>query len=627
MVNIKDIAKLTNLSVSTVSKVVNNKAEDLSQETIKKVLKVVKEYNYVPYGKIKLNSNTKSFNIAFVSKNFNKNYRLLSETIKNLRIEGYTTLILDSEESEDIEHLNLSKLNTKNIDGIIWEPVLNSSLENNSKVLTSKNYKTLIINSTKNNINSINIEYYKMAKIITQNLIDLGHKDIICIYKENTWRGNEVLEGYKRTLFNNEINNILVYPFNEDNFNPEDLNLSSFTAIMCSHFSVAEEVYNRLNSENYNIPDDFSIASIKNSHDNKFIKKHISSINVPHEQLGQYISKNIINLVEKNDYKTEKVELEYKIDSNVSIGKPKNNLNPYTLLIGSINLDNMIFLDEFPEAGKVSSSSKNLKLAGGKALNQAIGLKQLEKNVKLFGKIGTDEAANIIKNTLNNYNISTQFIKNDYSVDTSIAYIPIKKNGESSIIISDGANNSLTIDDLTSFKNIFNNVLYTIIQTEIPKDVAFEAIRLSKLNSSKTIVKPALIDKIDDNIYPLIDIFVPNFSEATTLSGLYTPEEQANYFLRKGVKEVVITLGSKGAFLKNQKIERHFPSEASIVLDETGAADAFISALCSKLIEGNDIENAIIAGNIAASYCISKFGVSGSLIDKDTLNRYLELKL
>lgn len=626
MVNIKDIANLTNLSVSTVSKVVNNKADDLSQETIEKVLKVVKEYNYIPYGKIKSTNNTKSFNIAFIVKNFNKSYQLLSETIKSLRKEGYTALVLDSEESEEIEQLNLSKIDNKNIDGIIWEPVSKASLENNPNVLDSKNYKTLVINSIKNNINSINIEYYKMAKILTQKLVDLEHKDILCLYKKNTWRGNEVLEGYKRTLFNNGINNIITYAFEENNFNPEDLNLSSFTAIMCSHFSIAEEVYNRLNSENYNIPEDFSIVSIKNNRENKYAKKHISSINVPHEELGQYITKNIINLVEKSNNEIEKIKFLYDVDSDVSIGKPKDNSHPYTLLIGSINLDNMIFIDDFPEAGKVYSSRKNIKLAGGKALNQAIGLKRLEHKVKLFGKIGTDEAADIIKNTLSNYNIDTNFIKNDYSVDTSIAYIPIKRNGESSIIITDGANNSLTTKDLSSFKNIFHNVLYTIIQTEIPKEVAFNAIKLAKEHNTITIIKPALLDKIDDEIYPLIDIFIPNFAEAYALSGLNTPEEQADYFLEKGVKEVVITLGNKGAFLKNKTKQRHFPSEANNVIDETGAADAFISALCSKLIEGEDMENAIISGNLAASYCISKFGVSDSLIDKETLNRYLELK-
>ena len=49
MITIKEIAKLSGVSISTVSKIVNNKADDISQETIDRVLEIVKKHNYSPY--------------------------------------------------------------------------------------------------------------------------------------------------------------------------------------------------------------------------------------------------------------------------------------------------------------------------------------------------------------------------------------------------------------------------------------------------------------------------------------------------------------------------------------------------------------------------------------------------
>ena len=50
---IKEIAKLAGVSISTVSKIVNNKADNINIETRNRVLKIVKEYNYTPYGTAK----------------------------------------------------------------------------------------------------------------------------------------------------------------------------------------------------------------------------------------------------------------------------------------------------------------------------------------------------------------------------------------------------------------------------------------------------------------------------------------------------------------------------------------------------------------------------------------------
>ena len=65
---ITEIANVAGVSISTVSKIVNNKAENINIETRNRVLKIVKEYNYTPYGAAKSLSNAKTFLIGVLLK-------------------------------------------------------------------------------------------------------------------------------------------------------------------------------------------------------------------------------------------------------------------------------------------------------------------------------------------------------------------------------------------------------------------------------------------------------------------------------------------------------------------------------------------------------------------------------
>lgn len=625
MVNIKDIARMANLSISTVSKVINNKTDDLSKETVDKVLKIVKEYNYIPYGKNRNNKTYRTFNIAVILKNLINSSRFITELNKIFRKEGYTLILYDSENSVEYEKSNISKLSSKNIDGLLWEPLMEPTEEIYKNILNQNDYKVLLFNTNDNSKVNFFIDYKKMAYDATQNLIDKGHEKILCFYMDNSVRGLKTLEGYKECILDNNIKKTFIKNFNTNNSNFLDFDFNNITSIISSHYTISKLIEKNLLNNNFIIPYDISLISLRGKSVGVVPRNSISYLEIPYEKFAIFLAKKIINYIETNDLNYDNFTFDAEISTYNSIDVPKNLKEPNILIVGSINLDNMIFLDDFPKAGSVQIANKHLRLAGGKALNQAIGLRRLGKNVRLLGKIGSDEAGDLILSSLKSENVDTKHVIRDKKNSTGVATVMIKNNGESSIFLSGDANNNFKNTEILENEALFINASYTIIQTEIPIDTVNQAIILAKKHKSYTIVKPAAIKALDNKIYKYIDIIVPNRNEAKILSGKDEIEKQAEFFIDKGVKIVIITLDKDGVYLKTKSESAYFKSYDTKVIDETGASDAFISTLVSKLADDYDLKDGIKAGSLSAKYTISNFGVSNTLIDTNTLERYIDL--
>ena len=100
---IKEIAKLAGVSISTVSKIVNNKADNINIETRNRVLKIVKEYNYTPYGTAKNISNAKTFVIGVLLRHSTLLNLMLKGIMDMAQKHGYNVLLCDSMDSEEKE--------------------------------------------------------------------------------------------------------------------------------------------------------------------------------------------------------------------------------------------------------------------------------------------------------------------------------------------------------------------------------------------------------------------------------------------------------------------------------------------------------------------------------------------
>lgn len=623
MASIKEIAKLTGVSIATVSKIVNNKADDISQETIDRVLKVVKQYNYTPYGLSRKDTNTKTLTIGLLLKKMYNTNLMINSLVERLSKSGYTLMLFDSDESIENERMNLSKIASKNLDGLIWEPVSTNSLEN-INILKNNHTKVIYIDYSGELENSFYIDYQKMSYVATQTLIDKGHSRIGIVVNKGSNRSEQAIIGFKQCLFDNGIlfDQDMVIPF--DNFKSENFKAKNFTAIISSHFAITQKLYTQLELMNISLPTELSLISLRDDVREGIDITNISTIKIPNYEFGSFLGNRIVSMCESKEIDDDNIfDFEPVIENFKTIDIPYDMRSPKITIVGSINVDNIFYLDEFPYEGSTSIATESLLLPGGKGLNQAVGVANLGKDVTLIGKIGKDNEGSYLCKMLNDNGIETHDIIASSKVHTGKAFIAINHAGQSIITVTKGANNSISKNEITNKSKCFENTGVCLLQTEISSEAIYEAARLAKIHNAITILKPATVHEIDDELYRNIDFFIPNRKEALRLSKKETIEEAAEYFISLGLKNVIITLDKDGALLKTKDKHIHFEAQDTKVIDTTGGSDAFISTFAVKLLEGYSVENSIKAGIIAASYCISKFGVSNSMIDEITLNRCL----
>ena len=619
MTSIKKIANLAGVSISTVSKIINNKADDISQETINRVLETVKKYNYTPYGLPRNTVQNRNLIIALVFKKMQNSSLIINGLIECLNNNGYSLMLFDSNDSEETEKMNISKILSKNLDGIIWEPISSNSLLLLPQI-NKANIKTIFINSPEVSAYNYSIDYKQMGYLATQTLINKGHTNISCFIKRNSLRSKAVFLGYRQCLFDNNINFIDDFVIYNDEPFIDIFKTKNITAMVCSHYSITEELLQQLKVIHISIPLELSLISLRDDVRENMDISSISTIKIPNYQFGEFIGEKIVALCEQKEVSNNSFVFEPKIENLYTIDIPFSMRNSKIIVVGSINVDNILYVDDFPIPGKTKTASECILMPGGKGLNQAIGVSMLGKEVTLIGKIGKDAGGNFVCQSLASHGVDISSIISSHDVKTGKAYIYIDKTGDSTITVAKGANTSFYPSDVKQNMKLFENAKYCLLQSEIPMETVREAMKIAQFYGSRVIFKPSTIETMDDSDFKMIDVFIPNRNEALQLSNKNNIEDAADYFISKGIKTLIITLGENGTYLRTQGLQKYYKAPNVDVIDTTGASDAFISALASKLLENNDIDTAINYAIIAAGFCISKFGVSNSLIDNKTLN-------
>lgn len=291
-------------------------------------------------------------------------------------------------------------------------------------------------------------------------------------------------------------------------------------------------------------------------------------------------------------------------------------------VLGSINMDLVIKVNEMPKEGETILSESFEKIAGGKGANQAVAARRCGNIVSMIGKIGKDDNGKILKGLLEEDSIDTNLIFEDENEPTGMAVITVNKNGNNSITVISGSNMTLNKDEIEKSKEIIENSDILISQFEVPEEVILEAFKIAKENNKVTILNPAPAKKIDEELLKSTDIIIPNETEAELLTGIKVKDLEsaklaANGLLEKGVKFVIVTLGSKGAAVISKEGGQIVEAYKVKAIDTTAAGDSFIGGLSSKLdIESLSFENLLKAvkfANKVSSITVQRKGAQPSI--------------
>ncbi|MGY6172358.1 ribokinase [Candidatus Mycoplasma pogonae] len=291
------------------------------------------------------------------------------------------------------------------------------------------------------------------------------------------------------------------------------------------------------------------------------------------------------------------------------------------LVVGSVNVDQVLQMKNFPKNGETIYSSNKKTFLGGKGSNQAIALKKLNATVDFIGKVGKDQEANFALTELQKHGIDINHIEQTNNV-TGIASIYVSANGENTIVLMPGANHDFVNQDWNKWVEIIKPYDYLLFQLEINHEFVFDLIQLAKQYGKKVILNPAPAKKIPDEILQLCDYIIPNETELATIFDREPvgSEEEIHQLLLETQKthphtNLIVTFGAKGVYyINSEKQLVNVPAKKNVnVVDTTGAGDSFIGGFLSQISLGSTLEEAIKFGISAASISITRQGAATSI--------------
>jgi len=287
------------------------------------------------------------------------------------------------------------------------------------------------------------------------------------------------------------------------------------------------------------------------------------------------------------------------------------------LVIGSSNTDMVIKTKKLPAPGETILGGTFLMNPGGKGANQAVAAARLGGKVTFITKRGNDLFGNQAVGLLMREGIHTQHIVKDMELPSGVALITVDSTGENSIVVAPGANGNLLQEDIPA--SVFENTKYEILllQLEIPiSTVEYSAVAASE-KGIKVILNPAPARKLSEKLLMHTWLITPNETEAEIITGVRisdipSAEKAAELIRERGVKNVIITLGEAGAYIKSDNFTGLIPGIKVIPVDTTAAGDVFNGALAVAISEGKALNEAVVFANKAASISVTRMGAQAS---------------
>jgi ribokinase len=294
---------------------------------------------------------------------------------------------------------------------------------------------------------------------------------------------------------------------------------------------------------------------------------------------------------------------------------------PRIAVVGSANIDLTTFTARFPKPGETIFGDSFLLGFGGKGANQAVAAKLCGADVFMVARVGSDLFGPATIENFKKQGIDATHVKQLDGVSSGVAPIFVEPSGQNRIFVVKGANDKLMPADVDAAADLLRTVDCMVLQFEIPLETVYYSVRFARENGIRCIVNPAPAQPVDTEALAGLDYFVPNESEAETITGLPVrnlddAKKCAETFLSGGVKRVIVTLGANGSLLASREGMEHIPAFAVKSIDSTGAGDAFIGSFAVFLGEGLAEREAVRRANLYAGLSTTGAGTQKSFYDR-----------
>lgn len=298
---------------------------------------------------------------------------------------------------------------------------------------------------------------------------------------------------------------------------------------------------------------------------------------------------------------------------------------PRIAVVGSANVDLTTFSDRFPKPGETIFGDKFDLGFGGKGANQAVAARLCGADVSMVARVGDDLFGPATIANFEKLGIDAAHVRQVKGVSSGVAPIFVESSGQNRIIVVKGANDTLKPADVDAAADVLKGADCIVLQFEIPLETVYYTIRFAHSNGIRCILNPAPAQPIDLKAVAELDYFVPNESEAETITGLPVKSVDdakrcAEKLIEGGIRRVLITLGERGSLLAGNDGMHHVGPFHVKSVDSTGAGDAFIGSFATFLAEGIPELVATKRANLYAALSTTGVGTQKSFYDRARFN-------
>ena len=285
-------------------------------------------------------------------------------------------------------------------------------------------------------------------------------------------------------------------------------------------------------------------------------------------------------------------------------------------VVGSINVDLISQVRRHPQPGETLHGTGGQMLPGGKGANQAVAAAKLGGDVRMIGAVGTDAQAEVGLAGLRAAGVDLTGVR-EIEGPTGLAIVTVAEDGENTIVVIAGANDSVDAAQITAAKDVIATSSIVVCQGEIPRE-GIEA--LPALVTGRFLHNPAPVMELDPAVLRTSDPLVVNEHEAALVLAQLDPDaevpeapEQIVGALREaGIDSVVLTLGARGSLVADADGTHRIPAAPVTAVDTTGAGDAFIGALAVGLARGETLPDAARLASRVGAFAATGHGAQPS---------------
>jgi ribokinase len=307
-------------------------------------------------------------------------------------------------------------------------------------------------------------------------------------------------------------------------------------------------------------------------------------------------------------------------------------MNKQIVILGSINYDITASAERLPAKGETVNGFSVDMFGGGKGANQAVQSAQMGIPTVMLGQIGNDMQGKFVLDALKSKGVDCSHLNISETNRTGCTSIYVDPNGDNTLVYAPGANHHITKEMIDAGKDIIEQAGVFLTQAEINLDAAVYSLKLAHDAGAVTILNPAPAIPLPDEIFPLVDFITPNETESEVYTGILRSDmsieewktRTADWFLGRGVRNLCITMGEKGAFYSNGTESISVPAFSIKAVDTTAAGDSFHGGLAYGLANGYNIETCLKIGSACGALSAMTLGAQNSIQPQEQVLAFLK---